>query len=75
MITILFFGKLAEIAGSSTEVQQVSSTDELLAQLYIQFPLLISEKFVMAVDKKMISSNTILSDNSTVALLPPFSGG
>ncbi len=75
MITVLFFGKLAEIAGSSTEVQQVSSTDELLAQLHAQYPLLASEKFVMAVDKKMISINTTLSENSTVALLPPFSGG
>jgi molybdopterin synthase sulfur carrier subunit len=75
MITVLFFGKLAEVAGSSIEVQQVSSTDELLAQLHAQYPLLASEKFVMAVDKKMISSNTSLSGNSTVALLPPFSGG
>ncbi len=75
MITVLFFGKLAEIAGSSTEVQQVSSTDELMAQLHTLYPLLASEKFVMAVDKKMISSNTALSENSTVALLPPFSGG
>ena len=69
MITVLFFGKLAEVAGSSVEVQKVSSTDELLAKLYAQYPLLASEKFVMAVDKK------ILSDHSTVALLPPFSGG
>ena len=75
MITILFFGKLAEIAGTSVEVEQVSSTDELLAQLHAQYPLLASEKFVMAVDKKMISSNTTLSNHSTVALLPPFSGG
>ncbi len=75
MITILFFGKLAEIAGSSTEVQEVFSTDELLAQLHTQYPLLASEKFVIAVDKKLISSNTILNDHSTVALLPPFSGG
>ncbi|MBK8088691.1 MAG: MoaD/ThiS family protein [Chitinophagaceae bacterium] len=75
MITVLFFGKLAEVAESSVEVQKVSSTDELLAQLHAQYPLLASEKFVMAVNKKMISSNTTLSDNSTVALLPPFSGG
>lgn len=75
MITVIFFGKLVEIAESSVEVQKVSSTDELLVQLHAQYPLLAGEKFVMAVDKKMISSNTKLSDNSTVALLPPFSGG
>ena len=75
MITVLFFGKLAEVAESSVEVQKVSSTDELLAKLYAQYPLLASEKFVMAVDKKIVSVNTILSDHSTVALLPPFSGG
>ncbi|TWI85539.1 molybdopterin synthase catalytic subunit/molybdopterin synthase sulfur carrier subunit [Lacibacter cauensis] len=75
MITVLFFGKLAEIAGAKTELPHVASTDELLQQLRTSFPLLAAEKFIVAVDKKTITENTLLTDNCTVALLPPFSGG
>lgn len=75
MITVLFFGKLAEIAGAKVELQRVASTDELLHQLRTSYPLLAAEKFIVAVDKKTISGNTTLNDHCTVALLPPFSGG
>lgn len=75
MITVLFFGKLAEIAGESLTIDDVKTTDELLRQLRLQYPLLAAEKYIIAVDKKTISENTILIDGCTVALLPPFSGG
>ena len=75
MITVLFFGKLVEIAGTTTELPLVASTDKLLEQLRLQFPALAAEKYVVAVDKKTITENTPLTDNCTVALLPPFSGG
>jgi molybdopterin converting factor small subunit len=75
MISVLFFGKLAEIAGAKVDLQPVASTDELLQQLRLQYPLLAAEKFIVAVDKKSITANTSLTDNCTVALLPPFSGG
>jgi molybdopterin converting factor small subunit len=32
-------------------------------------------KYVIAVDKKVANENTTLTENSIVALLPPFSGG
>ncbi|RXK61715.1 MoaD/ThiS family protein [Lacibacter luteus] len=75
MITVLFFGKLAEIAGAKAELQAVASTDELLEQLRLQYPALAAEKYIVAVDKKTITGNTSLTDHCTVALLPPFSGG
>lgn len=75
MITVLFFGKLAEVAGTKAELPHVSSTDELLEQLRLQYPALAAEIFIIAVDKKTITENTSLTDNCTVALLPPFSGG
>lgn len=75
MITVLFFGKLVDIAGASLTMDNVKTTDELLEQLRFQYPLLAAEKFIIAVDKKTIATNTSLTDNCTVALLPPFSGG
>ena len=74
-VEVLFFGKLVEIAGASLVLEQVTTTDELLQQLRLQYPLLAAEKYIVAVDKKTITGNTTLSDNCTVALLPPFSGG
>jgi molybdopterin synthase sulfur carrier subunit len=74
-VKILFFGKLAEIAGTETVVTQAASTDELLAILHQQYPALAEQKYLIAVNKQMITVNTILTDSSVVALLPPFSGG
>ncbi len=74
-VEVLFFGKLVDIAGSSLVLNNVTSTDELLEQLRLQYPALAAEKYIVAVDKKTITENTSLTDNCTVALLPPFSGG
>lgn len=74
-VEVLFFGKLVEIAGASLVLNNVTSTDELQEQLCLQYPALRAEKFIIAVDKKTISTNTSLTDHCTVALLPPFSGG
>jgi sulfur-carrier protein len=74
-VEVLFFGKLVDIAGASIVLNNITSTDELLDQLRLQFPALVAEKFIVAVDKKTITANTALIDNCTVALLPPFSGG
>lgn len=74
-VEVLFFGKLVDIAGASLVLNDITSTDELLDQLRLQFPALATEKFIMAVDKKTVTANAHLTDNCTVALLPPFSGG
>ena len=74
-VKILFFGKLAEIAGAETAETQAQSTDELLASLHQQYPALAEQKYLIAVNKQMVTVNTMLTDDSIVALLPPFSGG
>lgn len=74
-VEVLFFGKLVEIAGSSVTINKVQTSDELLQQLQQSYPKLTNEKYIVAVDKKMIQANTALPDGCTVALLPPFSGG
>jgi sulfur-carrier protein len=75
-IHIMFFGQISEITGTDhLLVENVDDTDQLLARLNTMFPVLINMKYIMAVDKKMITGNTPLGENCTVALLPPFSGG
>ena len=74
-IKIIFFGKLSDIAGSSVSVNDVTDTESLINALHKNYPALANTKYLIAVDKQVIRQNTILNNNSIVALLPPFSGG
>ena len=74
-VKIILFGKLADIAGGSVSVDNVRDTDSLINALQKNYPALTASKYVIAVDKQVIKENTVLNKNSTVALLPPFSGG
>ena len=75
-ITILFFGQLTDITGQqSIQLEDIADTDSLAIRLHQQFPALTNSKYAIAIDKKLINSNTLLTNNCTIALLPPFSGG
>ncbi|HZH64273.1 MAG TPA: MoaD/ThiS family protein [Flavisolibacter sp.] len=75
-IRILVFGQLTDIVESSTlTLADVKDTDMLVAELNRRYPALAAVKYMVAVNKKTIAGNTILNEGSTVALLPPFSGG
>ncbi len=74
-VKILAFGQIAEITGQSESIVTAKDTDGLRLRLTEQFSALKATQFAMAVNKKVISENTVLNDGDTVALLPPFSGG
>lgn len=75
-VTILTFGQITEITGSSKVcLQHITDTDSLQQQLQQQYPQLQQIKYAIAVDKKLISGNTALTEGSIIAVMPPFSGG
>ena len=75
-VKVLIFGQLTDITGESEiYLNKVSNRDELINKLVQKYPALAGSKYAIAVDKKVISQNTKLTDECTVALLPPFSGG
>jgi molybdopterin converting factor small subunit len=74
-LTVMMFGKLADIAGNTVSVNAVTDTNSLIKTLHKDYPALITTKYVIAVDKQVINKNTVLNNKSIVALLPPFSGG
>ena len=74
-IRIIIFGQLTDIAGNSLSLDDVPDTDTLVKRLNKLYPEFTNKKYVIAVDKQVITANTILNNNNTVALLPPFSGG
>ena len=74
-VNIIIFGRLADIAESSLALENVADTNTLVKELHILYPDLADAKYVIAVNKKVVNENTSLTENSIVALLPPFSGG
>ncbi|MEO5889432.1 MAG: MoaD/ThiS family protein [Ferruginibacter sp.] len=75
-VNIMLFGQLCDITGTDAIVlENIVDTDRLIDILQRSYPALIHSKYVIAVDKNIVSENTLLPNNSTVALLPPFSGG
>ncbi|HET9746742.1 MAG TPA: MoaD/ThiS family protein [Chitinophagaceae bacterium] len=73
-LKVIMFGRLADIAGNALSVS-AADTDSLIKTLHKDYPALASTKYLIAVDKQIITENTALTNNSIVALLPPFSGG
>ncbi|MFN2439200.1 MAG: MoaD/ThiS family protein [Chitinophagaceae bacterium] len=73
---IILFGQLQDITGNhKMQLYGINNTDELTMELNRRYPLLENAKYIIAVEKDVILKNTMLSDSSTVALLPPFAGG
>jgi molybdopterin synthase sulfur carrier subunit len=73
-ITVISFGQLSEITGKNFQVE-AKDTDELEALLRETYHIPANIKYLIAVNKKVAGSNTVLKAEDTVALLPPYSGG
>jgi sulfur-carrier protein len=75
-IKLLVFGQLSDITKcTEMKIAEVNDTQQLIINLTTQFPELELSKYSIAVNRKVIFENKMLTDNDTVALLPPFSGG
>ncbi len=73
---ILLFGQLAELMGTaSISMEGFVDSASLIAALKEKYPVLNGAKFVVAINQEIIKENSLLMENSIVALLPPFSGG
>ncbi len=75
-VKLVSFGNIKEIVGEDAQWEiDVANTDELNLFLHHRFPELRQMKYRIAVNEQIIQSNSLLYNNVTVALLPPFSGG
>ena len=74
-VNIIIFGQLCDLLGENLVLHDIADTNSLTKILNERFPELADAKYMMAVNKKLVTGNITLSNNSTVALLPPFSGG
>ena len=75
-INVLTFGAITEITGSKSFLMNgIDSTQHLVDLLEEKYPRLKTVQYAIAVNKEVIQQNTILDNDATVAILPPFSGG
>lgn len=75
-INVLTFGAVTDITGSKNLVMEgIDSTEKLVEVLEEKYPLLKTVQYAIAVNKEVIQQHTKLENNTTVAILPPFSGG
>ncbi len=75
-VQIMIFGQLKDITGKSElTLYDIPDTDTLIQTLQSLYPALTKAKFAIALNKKVISTNTSLEGDTNIALLPPFSGG
>ena len=75
-IKINAFGQISElITVPFLDLDPIIDTDQLRMELLKKYPLMADKQFVIAVDKKIVLTNTAIDEKSEIALLPPFSGG
>ena len=75
-VHIMFFGQLTDITGTQELVlQDIYDTNTLQETLHELYPALANAKYAIAMNKKTIQGNSMFSGDTTIALLPPFSGG
>ena len=75
-VNVLIFGQLADIIGQNKlDLRDIPDTETLKTYLQEKYPGLSDLPYLIAVDKEVVSANTVLNYNSEVALLPPYAGG
>jgi molybdopterin converting factor subunit 1 len=75
-VTVLFFGVLTELTGSSLRIyEEVKSVEQLKMRVADDYPETVHYSFRMAVNNEIAHGDMPLKDGDEVAFLPPFAGG
>ncbi len=75
-IEIRFFGQLADLTKSDAIfLDDLADTDLVKERVLELYPSLQQTTFMMALNNEMVHEKIIISENSIIAFMPPFSGG
>lgn len=77
MLSVRYFGMIAEAIGKSEEQLEITekSVLELDAFLKNKYAKLEFINYKFAVNQSLVDGNKLLKENDEIALLPPFAGG
>lgn len=75
-VKVLFFGVLAEVAGTNIKTyRDVRSVGDLKLRIQDDFPEVVHYNFRISLNNVLLENEPDLKDGDEVALLPPFAGG
>jgi molybdopterin synthase sulfur carrier subunit len=75
-VTVLFFGVLTEVTGSSLKVyEDVKTLEHLKMRISDDHPETVHYSFRISVNNEITDGDLPLKDGDEVAFLPPFAGG
>jgi molybdopterin converting factor small subunit len=74
-VKIQLYGQLKQITGESEISTEATDTDGLMKEIATRFPLLENLTCLIAVDRNIVQTNTVIKAGHELALLPPYSGG
>jgi molybdopterin synthase sulfur carrier subunit len=76
-LTINYFGMIAEAIGSSKAEFEFHGkrVSDLKQELENAFPKLDGMSYQIAVNQKLVSTETVIKEQDEIAVLPPFAGG
>ncbi|MGA1976975.1 MAG: MoaD/ThiS family protein [Bacteroidales bacterium] len=75
-IQVLFFGVLAEVAGTGFKhYSGIKSFGDLKHRIEDDFPEIVHYNFRIAVDNELADEDPVLKNGDEVAYMPPFAGG
>jgi len=72
---VLLFGMIAEKAGADRIQLDVSTLDQLRAQLTARVEGLDRMSYAIAVDRRLVQNDMPFTGTEEIAVLPPFAGG
>ncbi len=78
---ILYFGMISEITGKALETvdtpnfELMQNVDQIRMKLQEMYPELSKVSFSIAINQQLESGDIKLTNQSEIALLPPFAGG
>lgn len=76
-LTINYFGMIAEVVGSSKADFELRgrNVSDLKSELENTFPELLGMSYQIALNQKLVSTETEIMEQDEIAVLPPFAGG
>lgn len=76
-LTINYFGMIAEAVGSSKSDFELrgKNVSDLKNELENTFPELLGMSYQIAVNQKLVLTDTEIKEQDEIAVLPPFAGG
>ena len=70
---VLVFGQITDITGENhIKISGVADTNGVIHLLHKNYPQLQSLEYSIEIKKNIIRENTLLKNNDTVEILPPF---